>query len=182
MGKQNSKSFRSIYTAWQADSNPEIPRAFDWPREDMETCMNIQEQIKAYIATQPEPKRSEMQQLHRMILALMPKCKLWFLDGRDEKGRVVSNPNIGYGSQTIKYADGKTKEFYQIGLSANTTGISVYIMGLSDKNYLNQTFGKDLDKASVTGYCIKFKTLTAIKLDVLRAAIQHGIEQTSIQH
>jgi hypothetical protein len=58
---------------------------------------------------------------------MMPVCKLWFLNGKDEKGKVVSNPNIGYGSQTLKYADGKTKEFYQIGISANTTGISVYI-------------------------------------------------------
>ena len=144
--------------------------------------MNLQKQIKEYIATQPEPKRSEMQQLHHIILALMPTCKLWFLDGKDEKGKTVSNPNIGYGSQTIQYANGKTKEFYQIGISANTTGISVYIMGVNDKKYLTQTFGRELGKASVTGYCIKFKTLTDIKIDVLKAAIQYGIEQTSIQH
>jgi hypothetical protein len=144
--------------------------------------MNLQKQIKEYIATQPEPKRSEMQQLHHIILALMPTCKLWFLDGKDEKGKTVSNPNIGYGSQTIKYANKKTKEFYQIGISANTTGISVYIMGVNDKKYLTQTFGQELGKASVTGYCIKFKTLTDIKIDVLKAALRYGIEQTSIQH
>ena len=144
--------------------------------------MNLQKQIKEYISTQPEPKRSEMQQLHHIVLALMPTCKLWFLDGKDEKGKTVSNPNIGYGSQTVKYANGKTREFYQIGLSANTTGISVYIMGVDDKKYLAQTFGKQLGKASVTGYCIKFKTLTDIKIDVLKAAIQYGVEQTSIQH
>ena len=144
--------------------------------------MNSEEQIKEYIATQPEPKRREMQQMHHIILALMPTCKLWFLDGKDEKGKTVSNPNIGYGSQNIKYANGKTKEFYQIGISANTTGISVYIMGVNDKKYLTQTFGQELGKASVTGYCIKFKTLKDIKIDVLKAAIQYGIEQTSIQH
>jgi hypothetical protein len=144
--------------------------------------MNVQKQIKEYIATQPEPKRSEMQQLHNTILALMPASKLWFLDGKDEKGKTVSNPNIGYGSQTIQYADGKTKEFYQIGISANTTGISVYIMGVSDRKYLTRTFGQNLGKASVTGYCIKFKTLADIKIDVLKAAMQYGIEQTSIQH
>ena len=144
--------------------------------------MNLQTQIKEYIATQPEPKRSEMQQLHRTILALMPACKLWFLDGKDEKGKIVSNPNIGYGTQTIQYANGKTKEFYQVGISANTTGISVYIMGIDDKKHLTQTFGQKLGKASVTGYCIKFKTLADIKVDVLKAAIQYGIAQTSIQH
>ena len=144
--------------------------------------MSVQQQIAEYIATQPEPKRCEMQELHGIIPALMPACKLWYLDGKDEKGKTVSNPNIGYGSQSMKYANGKTREFYQIGLSANTTGISVYIMGIDDKKYLAQTFGKELGKASVTGYCIKFKTLTDIKVDVLKAAIQYGIGQTSMQH
>jgi hypothetical protein len=144
--------------------------------------MNIQKQITEYIATQPEPKRSEMRELHDIILALMPGCKLWFLDGKDEKGKTVSNPNIGFGSQTIQYSNGKTKEFYQIGISANTTGISVYIMGIDDKRHLTQTFGQKLGKASVTGYCIKFKTLGDIKIDVLKAAMQYGIEQTSVQH
>jgi hypothetical protein len=143
--------------------------------------MTMQKQIKEYIAAQPEPKRSEMEELHRMILALMPACKLWFLDGRDARGKIVSNPNIGYGSRTIEYANGKAREFYQIGVSANTTGISVYIMGIENIKYLAQTFGRDLGKAAVTGYCIKFKTLEDLKIDVLKAAIQYGIGQTGIQ-
>ena len=108
----------------------------------------------------------------------MPACKLWFLDGKDDKGKIVSNPNIGYGSYTIKYADGTTREFYQIGLSANTTGISVYIMGIKDKKYLANTYGKKLGKASVTGYCIKFKTIKDINIDILQAAIRDGVEIT----
>lgn len=144
--------------------------------------MDVQKQIDAYIAAQPEPKRSDMQQLHRVILSLMPGCKLWYLDGKDETGKTVSNPNIGYGAQTIPYANGKTREFYQIGMSANTTGISVYVMGLKDKKYLSETFGRKLGKASVTGYCIKFKTLADINLDVLKEAMQCGIEQSRIQH
>jgi len=139
--------------------------------------MNVQGQIKEYITSQPEPKRSDMQALHRAILDVMPGCKLWFLDGKDSAGKTVSNPNIGYGLQTIKYADGKTREFYQIGMSANTTGISVYILGIEDKTYLARTFGKKLGKASVTGYCIKFKALKDINLDILEAAIRYGIEQ-----
>jgi hypothetical protein len=138
--------------------------------------MNIKEQIKQYIASQPEPKRSDLQELDQRILEVLPKCKLWFLDGKDDKGKTVSNPNAGYGSYTIKYADGTTREFYQIGLSANTTGISVYIMGIKDKTYLNQTYGKKLGKATVTGYCIKFKTLKDINADILEAAIRSGVE------
>src|SRR3984885_163401 len=141
--------------------------------------MTVQKQIKEYIAAQPEPKRSEMQELHDIMLALMPTAKLWFLDGKDEKGKIVSNPNIGYGFQTIPYANGKTREFYQIGISANTTGISVYIMGIEDKKYLSQAFGKKLGKASVSGYCIKFKALKDVNVDVLEAAIRYGVEATS---
>jgi hypothetical protein len=136
--------------------------------------MNVQEQIQEYITSQPEPKRSDMQQLHQLALQALPGCKLWFLDGKDSENKTVSNPNIGYGLQTMKYAGGKTRDFYQVGLSANATGISVYIMGLDDKTYLAQTYGKSLGKASVTGYCIKFKKLKDINLDVLEAAIKFG--------
>ena len=136
--------------------------------------MNVQEQIKKYIASQPEPKRSDMQALHGIILQVMPACKLWFLDGKNSEGKTVSNPNIGYGSRDHKYADGTTREFYQIGLSANKTGISVYILGIEDKKYLAETYGKDLGKASVTGYCIRFKTLKDINIEVLEAAIRLG--------
>lgn len=138
--------------------------------------MDIQEQIKKYITSQPEPKLSDMQALHRIILQVMPACKLWFLDGKNSENKTVSNPNIGYGFQTIKYADGKTREFYQIGISANKTGISVYILGIKDKKDLAQTYGKKLGKASVSGYCIKFKTLKDINIDILEAAIRYGVE------
>ena len=138
--------------------------------------MNIQAQIKEYIASQPEQKHSDMQAIHKLILQVQPECKLWFLDGKNSEGKTVSNPNIGYGFYTIKYANGETKEFYQIGLSANTTGISVYIMGIKDKTYLTKMYGEKLGKASVTGYCIRFKTLQDININVLEEAIRFGLE------
>src|SRR5208337_5305157 len=128
--------------------------------ETVQFYMNVQEQIKKYITSQSEAKRSDMQELHRLILQVLPACKLWFLDGKNSENKTVSNPNIGYGFHTIKYADGKTREFYQIGMSANKTGISVYILGINDKTYLAHTYGKKLGKATVSGYCIRFKTLT----------------------
>ncbi|MES2387724.1 MAG: DUF1801 domain-containing protein [Bacteroidota bacterium] len=140
--------------------------------------MNIPEQIEEYINSQPEPKRIDMQELHRIIQEVIPAGKLWFLDGKNSENKVVSNPNIGYGQYTIKYADGTSREFYQIGLSANTSGISVYILGLEDKTYLAETYGEAIGKASVTGYCIKFKKLKDINIDILRAAIRYGVEAT----
>jgi hypothetical protein len=141
--------------------------------------MNVQAQIKEYIASQPEPKRSDIQALHQRMLKVLPGGKLWFDSGKNSENKTVNNPTIGYGFYTIKYADGKTKDFFQIGLSGNTTGISVYIMGIKDKTYLAKTFGKKLGKASVTGYCIKFKTLKDINMDILEAAIRYGLKATS---
>lgn len=136
--------------------------------------MSVEEQIADYIAGQPAAKRHELEELHRRIVRIAPDGKLWFLDGRNDAGKVVSNPNIGYGRQTMRYADGGAREFYRIGLSANTTGISVYIMGIEDKKYLAETYRDRLGKASVTGYCIRFRTTRDIDLDVLEDVIRFG--------
>jgi len=138
--------------------------------------MSVKEEIKKYIASQPEQKRSDLQELHRLALQVMPECKLWFLDGKNSENKTVSNSNIGYGVQTMKYANGKTREFYQIGMCATKTGISVYILGIKDKIYLAKTYAKKLGKANVTGYCISFKALKDIDIHTLEAAISHGAE------
>ena len=142
--------------------------------------MDIFEQIEAYLAGQPEPKQTDLRQLHALVLAEFPASRLWFTDGTNEAGKVVANPNIGYGGYTITYADGSTRDFYRIGLSANTSGISVYVLGLDDKTFLKRTYAGSIGKASVTGYCIRFRRLADIDLDVLLAAIRHGmtLEQT----
>ena len=138
--------------------------------------MNVQDQIDNYIVSQPENKRDDLQALHRLAVQALPDCKLWFLDGKGTDGRIVSNPSIGYGSYTIEYADGTSREFYRVGLSAKKTGISVYIMGLKEKTYLAQTYGNKIGKANVSGYCIKFKKLSDINIDTLVAAMRYGFE------
>lgn len=138
--------------------------------------MNIQVQIKNYIASQPQPKSSEMQALHLLIQQVLPTGKLWFFDGKNSEGKIIANPTIGYGFYIIKYANKTTKEFFQIGMGANKTGLFVHILGIKDKTYLAQTYGKKIGKASVSGYCIKFKTLKDINIDMLEAAIRYAVE------
>jgi hypothetical protein len=140
--------------------------------------MALNDQINRYLESIPEPKQSDMRTLHSDILDMNPGCKLWFLDGKDENGKVVSNPSIGYGTLSKKYADGKIKEFYQTGIRANSSGLSVYIMGIDDKKYLQEKYAQAIGKASVTGYCIKFKALKDIDFVILKSAIQDGMKQT----
>ena len=143
--------------------------------------MDIPERVEAYLASQSEPKQTDLRQLHTHMLAEFPECRLWFNDGTTDDGTVVANPNIGYGVHSIAYADGSSREFYRIGLSANTTGISVYVLGLDDKTFLARAYAATIGKATITGYCIKFRRLSVVNTDTLQAAIRHGmsVDQTT---
>jgi hypothetical protein len=136
--------------------------------------------VEAYLATQSEPKQTDLRRLHAHMLAEFPDARLWFNDGTNQDGKVVANPNIGYGVLTIAYADGSLREFYRIGMSANTTGISIYVLGLDDKTFLARTYAASIGKATITGYCIKFRRLSVVNVAVLQAAIRHGmsVDQT----
>lgn len=139
--------------------------------------MTIQQQIHKFILDLPEKRQKDIRLLHETIVQLLPKEKLWFDDGRNEDGKTITNPTIGYGLHTITYANGKTKDWFRIGLSANATGTSIYVLGLADQTYLSRTFGQKLGKASVTSYCIRFKKLEDINIEILKEAIRLGCDQ-----
>lgn len=131
--------------------------------------------IDAHIAGLPEPKRTDIRVLHQFITGTLSEGNLWFSDGKSNEGRTVTNPTMGYGSHTMRYADGKTAEWFRIGLCATRGGISVYVLGIPDKNYLASNFGNRMGKAKLTGYCISFKALKDIDVDVLKEAVRYGL-------
>jgi len=137
--------------------------------------MSVREQIDRYIGDQSPAKGEELRDLHRRILRISPDAQLWFLDGRNGDGKVVSNPNIGYGATTLGDADGRARAFYKVGLSANTAGLSVYVMGLKDKAYLSETYGSRIGKAKVTGYCIRFRSVRDVDLGVLEEVVADAL-------
>ena len=59
--------------------------------------MNAQTQVEEHLANLAKFVRADMKDLHHRILGLAPGCRLWYLDGKGPKGKVVSNPSIGYG-------------------------------------------------------------------------------------
>ena len=136
--------------------------------------MTPDNQIAAFLDGLAGQKGRDMQQLHALITATLPGQSLSFSDGKNAEAKVVANPSIGYGVFAKSYADGSTKDTFRIGLSANSAGISVYIMTLDDKTHLTRTYGAGLGKAKITGYCIKFNRLADIDPDVLQTAIRDG--------
>jgi hypothetical protein len=140
--------------------------------------MSTEDYIHAYLNSLPEPRRTEMLTLHNNIMQWLPGSKLWFLDGKNSDGKTVANPNIGYGIHTIKYANGSTKEFYQTGISAVKSGISLYIFGIADKNFLSETYSNRLGRANISGYCINFRSLSDLNPEVLEEIIRNGTHQS----
>ena len=143
--------------------------------------MKAAEEINQYFNTLIEPKLSEMKKLHQTILPLIHDGKLSFEEGVDKDNKTIHNPTIGYGYHLINYANGTTKAFFQIGLSANATGISIYLMGIKDKTFLSKTYGATLGKAKITGYCIRFKSLKDIHWNSLEDAMKFCITSTEMK-
>ncbi len=140
--------------------------------------MDVSDEIEAYLSGLAGPKQADLRRMHAWMLAEFPASRLWFEDGHDATGKVVSNPQIGYGEQTRTYADGTVRPLFRVGFSANTAGISVYVMGLDDKTYLARTYADTIGKASVTGYCIRFRHLDDTHIETLDAAIRDAMTRT----
>ena len=141
--------------------------------------MEMEGQIHQFILQQEIVKQQDLISLHELMRTILPSGKLWMEDGKNEEGKVVTNPTIGYGQQTMLLAKGKSREMFQIGISANKSGISIYLIGIRNKLDLAQQFGHKLGKAKVSGYCIKFKRLSDVDLTVLEEAIRLGIQLTN---
>ena len=141
--------------------------------------MDIKSQIEQFISQQAESKQQDLLTMHELMNNILPTGKLWLEDGKNEEGKVVANPTIGYGQQRMLLAKGKSREMFQIGISANSSGISIYLIGIRNKLDLEKQFGSKLGKAKITGYCIKFKQLADLDLSVLEEAIRLGIQLTN---
>lgn len=134
----------------------------------------VESQIESHFSDLPESKGNELKKLHEFILNVNSSVQLWFDNGINAAGKVVTNPTIGYGLQTLHYANGEMKEFFQIGICATSTGISIYFIGLRDKNILKEKFGSSIGKATMTGYCVKYKRLTDLNIEILDKLIHFG--------
>jgi len=137
----------------------------------------LAESVDAYLGSHPEPKRTDLCCLHEKFKSLFPGQPVSYFDGLDDNGKVVANPTLGYGSHTHKSANGASKKVFKLGLSANKTGISIYVMGIADKMLLQSMFQDRLGKAKVTRYCIRFGKLADIDVNLLMDVIANVIHR-----
>ena len=116
-----------------------------------------------YIEKLPEPRRSELRQLHRLITKTAPKLKpqMW-------------GEMIGYGSYHYRYATGREGDWFVIGLSSRRNYISFYGCLSDGRQYIAEKHKKELPKASIGRSCIRFKKLADVDLGVLARIIKEN--------
>lgn len=132
--------------------------------------------IKSYLDSLPENTKEELTFFHQQVLEKYPNCRIWFLDGKDATGKVISNPNMGYGTITLPTKTNINREFYKLGISANSKGFSIYFMGLTDRNLIQKHLGHFFPNSKITGYCLNLKSIKNVELAILEKLILFGMQ------
>lgn len=93
--------------------------------------------IPTYLSSLNDAQRPDMQGLLQMVQTIFPNQQPTFFDGKNKEGKVLTNPSIGFGSYLHRYADGREAQMYRLGLSANSKGFSIYLLGLPDLSLIH---------------------------------------------
>jgi hypothetical protein len=121
-----------------------------------------------YLASLPEPRRSELTALHKAIRKAVPGLKPGIAYGM-----------IGYGSYHYRYASGREGDAPVIGLASQKQYISLYISCCGEAGYLPEKNKHRLGKVSCGKCCIRFKRLEDLKLGVALRLVKRAAKFAS---
>jgi hypothetical protein len=117
-----------------------------------------------YLDMIDEPRRSEMKQLHDLILRIAPDLKPHIIYGM-----------IGYGSFHYKSPSGREGDWSLVALASQKNYILLYLSCVDEKGYIAEQSKSLLPKANIGRSCIRFKRLSDIDLGNLEAVIRRGL-------
>ncbi len=109
-----------------------------------------------YLASLPEPRKSEIKKLDALIRKTVPNLKPFFLIN-----------SLAYGPFHYKSKSGREGEWAYFLLSNQKNYISFYVCVSDGKKYLAETYKKELPKTSIGKSCIRIKKLEDIDLKVI---------------
>jgi hypothetical protein len=109
-----------------------------------------------YITSIPEPRRHDVETLHKLIQKTLPKLK-----------PLIRSGMIGYGTYHYKYESGREGDWSLVMLASQKNYISVYMCSVENGKYIAEEFKDKLPKASIGKSCIRFKALADIDLTIL---------------
>lgn len=116
-----------------------------------------------YLEMIPEPRKSEMMSLHKLIRKLAPALEVKMY------GAIV-----GYGTYHYKGKSGREGDWFPIGLASQKNYISLYICATDGKQYLAESYKSKLPKADIGRSCVRFKKLSDVDMKVIEELIVKG--------
>ena len=94
------------------------------------------------------------------------------------KGAMYGASIVGFGTQTIQYADGRTAEWPVVAFSPRKADLTLYVGARSAPKPLL----KQLGKHKVSGGCLHIKRLSDVDLDVLARLVSDSVSRTKQKH
>ena len=108
--------------------------------------MDVQKQIEEHLSGHAEPKRSDLRQLHDMILRINPTAKLWFLDGKNDEGKVVARVDYSEKRQLYEIRAYDASGSQRVIYTEETSDPALSIVGFAEKEgTLIATHNQDSD-------------------------------------
>ena len=125
---------------------------------------------EAYIASLPEPRRSQMARLHRLIVEAIPDAPIRMFE--------YSGTLIGYGPYEYSNSKGtRTGDWFAVGLANRKSYISLYSMGLHDGGYLVEHVADRFPGAKTGRSCLNLKDVDAVPDDAVKDLVKETWEQ-----
>lgn len=130
-----------------------------------------------FIGSLPPDVRDDVELLDAAITEAMPGQEKTLLEGKFWGGS--DQRIIGYGDYSYERSDGKTVEWFIVGLARQKNYLSVYVNAVDGDGYLAEKYADQLGKAKVGKATISFNSVEDINLDVLIDLVGQANEQMS---
>jgi uncharacterized protein YdhG (YjbR/CyaY superfamily) len=119
---------------------------------------------EAYIEALPEPRRSQVRELHELIRKSAPDLAPYIQSGM-----------LGYGTYRYRSASGREGDWCRVGLASNKATISLHVL-MADESGRLEAYKDRLPKADVGRSCVRFKRLEDVDVGVLEELIRKSAE------
>jgi hypothetical protein len=122
-----------------------------------------------YLEAVDSSRKTDIGALHAIIRKCAPKFEPFIYKGI-----------LGYGTYHYKYASGREGDWFRLGISSNKSYISLYVAP-TPEGYSAKRYGKTLGKANIGISCVRFKRLSDLNLDVLKAMLKDSVKAARVQ-
>lgn len=118
------------------------------------------DQAQAHIESLPEPRRSQMQRLHDILLDALPQAdvRMWDYGG----------PLIGYGTYTYSNSRGPVGPWFSVGLASRKSYISLFSMAMGAGGYLVEAMHDRFPRTKIGRSCINITKPELIPEEAVR--------------